>query len=920
MSLNPEPTAVQLAHFELVRQIGKGAFGKVKIVKHKNTKNEYALKYISKQLCIEKHAITSIIQERDMLEDIHCPFVCNLRYAFQDDEYLFMVIDLKGGGDLRFLIGKFGCLKEEVVKFMVAEIALGLMYLHSRRVVHKDIKPENVLLDERGHACLTDFNLAAYYSESKMMFRSAGTLVYMAPEIFAKTGYTFTIDWWSLGVMIYELAYGRRPFRGKNDDEVRYNITNSRIKYNEDPKLTISKECNDIIGGFLNRKLPERLGSKEMGGESKILEHDWFKGYEWEVMKTGGGKPLYVPDAKGNFDMAFEIEEALYEDKPLKATRRKTDADGKSLSKISLNNPEENQRFDKEFRDYDFTKPIPSSAEKPAPKEQTAIVAVATGSDPGSKASLSSSLQSTASLYRKAEDYDARSEYIVFDADDFSIRSCKSSRMDLDKIDEPLPDMPKDLRSLKNSKVDLDKVDSVEMIPGIPERKPSYASGFRVATTDDNFVAPEVPAVKLDAEVANKAEGPTNNENGTKEETAVAEIVEPTAEADPKIQEPALPEKIETTPTGAKNTEYLSNNNVHRVWESVARKKMWSISTKKSQNITNQIPISSLVNLSHFELLRSIGKGAFGKVKIVQHKQLKEKFALKYINKEQCIKMKAVDNIIQERKLLEVVHCPFVCNLQFAFQDDDHMFMVMDLKLGGDMRFLLTNFGGKLTEEMVRFYVAEISLGLMYLHSKNVVHRDLKPDNILLDERGHACLTDFNISTYWKEGKSLHAVAGSLVYMAPEILEQKGGYTYTIDWWSLGVIHYEMLCGKRPFRAKKNDDLKKLIMSGPLEFPAPEENIHISPECLDMIRGFLTRPACDRLGSKESGGDTRINTHAWFIDIDWDAMEKLALTPPYIPDASKFNFDDKHEMDEMFYEDAPLKAKARKKEKDGKRE
>ncbi|TPX52417.1 hypothetical protein CcCBS67573_g09875 [Chytriomyces confervae] len=538
---------VQLAHFELVRQIGKGAFGKVKIVKHKNTKHEYALKYISKQLCIEKRAITSIIQERDMLEDIHCPFVCNLRYAFQDDEYLFMVIDLKGGGDLRFLIGKFGCLKEDVVKFMVAEIALGLMYLHSKRVVHKDIKPENVLLDERGHACLTDFNLAAYYSESKMMFRSAGTLVYMAPEIFAKTGYTFTIDWWSLGVMVYELAYGKRPFRGKNDDEVRYNIANSRIKYNEDPKLTISKECNDIIGGFLNRKLPERLGSKEMGGESKILEHDWFKGYDWEMMKTGGGKPLYVPDAKGNFDMAFEIEEALYEDKPLKATRRKTDADGKSLSKISLNNPEENQRFDKEFRDYDFTKPSPTPAEKPAPKEQTAVVAVATGSDPGSKNSLSSSLQSTASLYRKAEDYDARSEYIVFDADDFSIRSCKSSRMDLDKIDEPLPDLPKDLRSLKNSKVDLDKVESVEMIPGIPERKPSYASGFRVATTDDNIAAPDLPAARLDAELANKIESPTSQENGTKEEIAVAGIVIPTAEADPKMQEPALPEKTKTT-------------------------------------------------------------------------------------------------------------------------------------------------------------------------------------------------------------------------------------------------------------------------------------------------------------------------------------------------------------------------------------
>ncbi|KAJ3010892.1 UNVERIFIED_CONTAM: hypothetical protein HDU68_001917 [Siphonaria sp. JEL0065] len=159
-------------------------------------------------------------------------------------------------------------------------------------------------------------------------------------------------------------------------------------------------------------------------------------------------------------------------------------------------------------------------------------------------------------------------------------------------------------------------------------------------------------------------------------------------------------------------------------------------------------------------------------------------------------------------------------------------------------------------------------------------------------------------------------MAGSLVYMAPEILEQKAGYTYTIDWWSLGVIHYEMLFGKRPFRAKKNDDLKKLIISGPLEFPSDEE-VKISDQCKDVIKGFLTRPAVDRLGSKESGGDTRINTHDWFLEYDWDKLDALEITAPWVPDASKFNFDDKHDMDEIFYEDAPLKAKPRKKDKDG---
>ncbi|KAJ3024314.1 UNVERIFIED_CONTAM: hypothetical protein HDU68_008247 [Siphonaria sp. JEL0065] len=206
------------------------------------------------------------------------------------------------------------------------------------------------------------------------------------------------------------------------------------------------------------------------------------------------------------------------------------------------------------------------------------------------------------------------------------------------------------------------------------------------------------------------------------------------------------------------------------------------------------IDFTQEVELNHFELLRSIGKGAFGKVKVVKHKNSKNTYALKYINKEACIKMKAVDNIIQERKLLEEIHCPFVCNLRYAFQDDENMFMVIDLKLGGDLRFHLNKMG-TLSEDIVQFYMAECALGLMYLHSKHVVHRDLKPDNILLDETGHACLTDFNIATYWKDDKPLNAVAGSMAYMAPEILDRVG-YTYTIDWWSLGVIAYELLFGK----------------------------------------------------------------------------------------------------------------------------
>ncbi|KAJ3079038.1 hypothetical protein HK100_010524, partial [Physocladia obscura] len=185
-------------------------------------------------------------------------------------------------------------------------------------------------------------------------------------------------------------------------------------------------------------------------------------------------------------------------------------------------------------------------------------------------------------------------------------------------------------------------------------------------------------------------------------------------------------------------------------------------------------------------------------------------------------------------------------------------------------------------ELVVKFYMAEISLGLMYLHSKNVVHRDLKPDNILLDEQGHACLTDFNMATYWKEKKLLKAVAGSMAYMAPEILDKRG-YTFTIDWWSMGVIMFELLIGKRPFRGSNTEELIRAITKGGFEFLDSVES-KISKDALDLIKAWLNRSPNDRLGSKEFGGDTKITNHHWFQEYNWNDIEQQTLTPPFVPD------------------------------------
>lgn len=318
-------------------------------------------------------------------------------------------------------------------------------------------------------------------------------------------------------------------------------------------------------------------------------------------------------------------------------------------------------------------------------------------------------------------------------------------------------------------------------------------------------------------------------------------------------------------------------------------------------------------NLFHFSLLRCVGKGAFGKVRVVQHKQTGSLYALKYINKQKCVKMKAVPNVIQERRLLEEIDHPFVVNMRYAFQDDENCFFVLDLMLGGDLRFHLERLGS-LPEDVVRFYVAQLSSAVSFLHENNIMHRDIKPDNILLDERGNAHLTDFNIAVHFGE-RRLTGVAGSMAYMAPEILAKRG-YTCYIDWWSLGVCAYELIFGRRPFRGRTNTDLTYSISKDPLKWPEDAEKKCTRPGML-VLKGLLERDTSKRLGCKPHGeGFVELRRQGWFKPIDWDTLESKEQTPPFVPDAKKANFDASHELEELLLEDNPLKAKARKANQD----
>ncbi|KAH7058490.1 kinase-like domain-containing protein [Linnemannia elongata] len=315
------------------------------------------------------------------------------------------------------------------------------------------------------------------------------------------------------------------------------------------------------------------------------------------------------------------------------------------------------------------------------------------------------------------------------------------------------------------------------------------------------------------------------------------------------------------------------------------------------------------VNLFQFKLMRIIGKGSFGKVRMVERRETGKVYALKYISKAQVIKMEAVRNILRERQILESLDHAFVVNMRFAFQDDEYMYMCMDLMMGGDLRFHMNRraFG----EDVVRFWIAELCSAVSHLHSLGIVHRDIKPDNVLLDEKGHAHLTDFNIGCKLTPEKPiLTSQSGTVAYMAPEVFKSTG-YGTSVDWWAVGILFYECIYNKRPFQTENIPELRRAIGNQTIEYPHQKG---VSQDCVEVIQGFLKRDPNERLGTR--GGMNGIRRQPFF-QIEaykcnmrpeqwWYLLETKQLTPVFQPPAEAANFDATYDLEEMLLEDDPL--------------
>jgi len=298
-------------------------------------------------------------------------------------------------------------------------------------------------------------------------------------------------------------------------------------------------------------------------------------------------------------------------------------------------------------------------------------------------------------------------------------------------------------------------------------------------------------------------------------------------------------------------------------------------------------PKSNMVSLADFDLIKVIGRGSYAKVLMVELKSTKRIYAMKVIKKELVTDDEDIDWVQTEKHVFETAsNHPFLVGLHSCFQTASRLFFVIEFVRGGDLMFHMQR-QRRLPEEHARFYSAEICLALNYLHERGIIYRDLKLDNVLLDHEGHIKLTDYGMCKEGiRTGDTTSTFCGTPNYIAPEILRAED-YGFSVDWWALGVLLYEMLAGRSPFDivgATDNPDqntedyLFQVILEKTIRIPRS-----LSVKAASILKGFLNKNPADRLGCNREHGFMEIMTHNFFRTIEWELLEQKQIPPPYRP-------------------------------------
>ncbi|ORX56824.1 kinase-like protein [Hesseltinella vesiculosa] len=302
------PRRIGIQDFELLRVLGRGAFGKVYLVQQTTTKQLYAMKVLKKaSLVVEGKQADQIKTERQILTEVRHPFIVKLHYAFQTAFELHMVLQYAVGGELWRHLNQEGMFSEATTRFYAAELILALDHLHSLGIIYRDLKPENCLLDTEGHVVLTDFGLSKVAIDGKAT-TLAGTVQYLAPEILLGLSYDDAVDWWSFGILLFDMMTGSPPFTGSNNKKIMDSIVSKKIHM----PYYLTSSAKDLLNKLLRKNPNARLGAKPKKAAA-VRRHDFFSKIHWKDLEQRKVAPpirpvVTDPVRAENFDDQFTNE------------------------------------------------------------------------------------------------------------------------------------------------------------------------------------------------------------------------------------------------------------------------------------------------------------------------------------------------------------------------------------------------------------------------------------------------------------------------------------------------------------------------------------------------------------------------------------------------------------------------------------